>query len=249
MPADHDPTAYGRNIADDYDRLYGATLETDDAVDLLVELAEGGPLLEWGVGTGRLALPLAARGVPVHGLDSSEEMLAALRAKPGGADLGLARGDFTSTVVEGRFRLVLLAFNTLFALPDQDAQVACFEHAARHLDRGGRFVVEVAVPDPTRFHRHGGVWPRALGEGLALVVAQDDPVTQRMQTVELHLGGSELRTLPMNHRYVWPSEMDLMARLAGFTLEHRWSSWRRERFTATSTQHVSIYRLGPVPHG
>jgi SAM-dependent methyltransferase len=238
----HDPTSYGRDLAADYDELHDGVLDTDGAVEALTELARGGPVLEWGIGTGRLALPLVERGLRVAGVDTSPDMLEQLRGKPGGSTITVTLGDFTTTLVEGRFCLVVLAFNTLFALPDQGAQVECFRNAARHLAPGGRFVVEAFVPPLERFSNHRAEYPRPLGGGAtATVTAEVDPIEQRMGTQQrTTIGGREM-VVPMNHRYAWPAEMDLMARIAGLTLEHRWSGWRGAPVTADSDNLVSVY--------
>jgi SAM-dependent methyltransferase len=239
----YDPTEYGSRMAAEYDDIYGDVLETDAAVRRLVELAGGGDVLEFGVGTGRLALPLVALGVRVHGVDASEAMIVRLAAKPGGAQIPVTVGNFADVSVPGRFSLVVLAFNTVFALPDQDAQVQCFENAARHLTAGGRFVVEAWVPDLTQFRDGRSVQPRAIaGDQVALVVAVHNSVEQRMTTTQVHLSDAGVRLYPANHRYAWPAELDLMARLAGLRLEHRWSDWHGRPFTDGSTAHVSVYR-------
>jgi len=238
----HDVTAYGEQVGDTYDRVYGSVLDTDGAVERLVELAAGGPVLELGVGTGRLAVPLARRGLEVVGVDSSGAMLDQLRAKARAARVSVIEGDFTDVSVGRSFRLVVLAFNTLFALPSQDAQVACFANAARHLAPGGRFVVEAWIHDRSWFRKGVGLWPRVLGEGTAIVVGRDDPVGQRLAVTELHFSAGGVRTVEMQHRYASPAELDLMARLAGLELEQRWASWREDPFQADSDQHVSVYR-------
>jgi SAM-dependent methyltransferase len=244
MAERYDPTAYGAHIADDYDAMYEHAFDTDGAVAVLADLADGGPVLEFGVGTGRLALPLAARDLEVHGVDASNEMLDKLRAKPGGEQVSTSVGDFATVRVDGSFRLVVLAINTVFALPDQDAQVAVFENAARHLRTKGRFVVEAWVPDLGRFHRCAGVWPRHLSGGEASIeIANVDPIAQRMETVQVRFGPDRTGVYPANHRYAWPAELDLMARLANMRLEHRWEDWQRRPMTRTSTAHVSVYRL------
>ncbi|MDP9070179.1 MAG: class I SAM-dependent methyltransferase [Actinomycetota bacterium] len=243
--SEYDPTEYGARIAAEYDDIYDEVFDTEPAVARLVELAAGGGVLELGVGTGRLALPLAERGVPVHGVDASQAMLDRLAAKPGGAGLPVTVGDFAEVCVPGRFSLVVLAINTIFALPTQDAQVRCFQNAARHLSAGGRFLVEAWVPDPSQFVQGQSVRPRAVGgDRVALVVARHDPVEQRMTTTQVHLSDAGVRLYPANHRYAWPAELDLMARLAGFGLEHRWGDWQGGPFTDQSTSHVSVYRLG-----
>ncbi|NJP94707.1 class I SAM-dependent methyltransferase [Nonomuraea sp. FMUSA5-5] len=243
MAAAFDPSAYGRSISD----IYDATVEhlpTDATVEQLQLLAGDGPVLEFGIGTGRLALPLAERGLEVAGIDGSPDMVEVLRAKPGGEHLRVAVGDFATTRVEGRFSLVALTTNTIFALPSQDAQVACFRNAAAHLRPGGRFVVEAWVPDLAAFHR--GAFLRLLSLGEDVVVAEAariSPAEQHMATTKIRLTGEGVRLLPANHRYAWPAELDLMARLAGMEREHRWADWHRAPFGDDSRTHVTVYRL------
>lgn len=238
----YDPTAYGTEIADEYDELYEDMFETDTAVACLTELAGDGPVLELGIGTGRLALPLARAGLEVHGVEASEEMVALLRTKPGGADVPVVVGDFAEVSVPGSFSLVILAVNTIYALPDQDAQVRCFANAASHLAPGGRFVLDAWVPDVVQFRDGPSVRPRSISDKrVALVLAEHDPVRQRINTTQVHLGNTGVRLHPVNHRYAWPSELDLMARLAGLRLQDRWGWWDKTPFVATSTMHVSVY--------
>src|SRR5688500_4899290 len=183
----YDPTAYGAAIADVYDDLYrDDAMATTAAIRCLRDLAGGGAVLELGVGTGRLALPLAASGLPVHGIDASREMLDRLAAKPGGPDIDVTLADFSSFEVPGPFALAVLVFNTIFALPDQDAQVRCFECVAAHLEPGGCFVVEAFVPNPARFHEGQSVRLRTMTEErAALEVPRIDPVTQFMYTTQV----------------------------------------------------------------
>jgi SAM-dependent methyltransferase len=240
----YDPTAYGAGIADVYDDLYrDDDMATAATVRRLLDLAGGGSVLELGVGTGRLALPLAAAGLRVHGIDASQEMLDRLAAKPGGSDIDATLGDFSSFEVPGRFALAVLAFNTIFALPDQDAQVRCFECVAAHLEPGGAFVVEAFVPNPVRFQEGQSVRLRTMtSERVALDVARIDPVTQFMYTTQVDLRDGAIRLHAANHRYAWPAELDLMARIAGLRLENRWQDWDQTAFTGTSQFHVSVYR-------
>ena len=240
----HDPTAYGAAIADVYDDLYrDDAMATAAALRCLRDLAGGGSVLELGVGTGRLALPLAASGLHVHGIDASPDMLDRLAAKPGGSDIDVTVADFSSFEVPGRFALAVLVFNTIFALPDQDAQVRCFECVAAHLDPGGCFVVEAFVPNPARFSEGQSVRLRTMTpERVALDVARIDPVNQFMYTTQVELRDGGMRLFPANHRYAWPAELDLMARIAGLELESRWQDWDQAAFTATSQFHVSVYR-------
>ena len=246
---EHDPTVYGQRFADEYDEHYEGVWDTEGAVARLAELAGAGPVLELGVGTGRIALPLSERGLEVHGIDSSEEMLDRLRQKPGADRLTLSTGDFTEVEVAAAdrpFTLVALVFNTIFALPDQDAQVRCFAAAARRLGPGGRFVVEAWIPQLEWFTTGSAVSVRILrADRVSLDVARIDPVNQRMETTQVAFtADGQVRLYPANHRYAWPSELDLMARLAGLTLESREEDWRATPFTAHSTTHVSVYRKG-----
>jgi SAM-dependent methyltransferase len=203
-------------------------------VDFLAELAGGGAALELGIGTGRIALPLAARGVRVHGIDLSPDMVAQLRAKPGGGDIPVAIGDFASTRVDGTFSLAYVVFNTINNLTTQDAQVACFENVAAHLQPGGCFVIEVGTPacEPLRVFdlsdTHVGV-------------DEYDADTQRLVSHHFSLVDGRWERLSMPFRSVSPAELDLMARLAGMRLRERWSDWKHEPFTSASTKHVSVW--------
>lgn len=242
--ADHDAAEYGSHIAVEYDEIYGSAFDTNGAVALLAKLAAGGPVLELGIGTGRLALPLAERGLEVHGIDGSEPMLHALQRKPGGSAIPTTVGNFADVRVESkRFALVVLAVNTIFALEDQDAQVRCFETAAYHLRDGGRFVVEAFVP--TQMPAGVSLQPRTLSAGyVGLVIADHDPARQILSTTQVVLGGTTgVRVFPVVHRYAWPSELDLMARLAGMDLEDRWADWHGSVYGAHATNHVSVYGL------
>jgi SAM-dependent methyltransferase len=244
--SDFDPTAYGASgIADEYDALYENEWETEPAVDRIVELARGGSVLELGIGTGRLALPLVARGVEVHGVDASPEMVAGLRAKPGGDRIPVVIGNFADADAGRGFSLVVLAVNTIFALPDQEAQVACFANAARHLAPGGAFVVEAWVPDVGAFRHNRRVRPRVMrGDTISIETAELDPVEQMMRTTQAVLSNGSVRLYPADHRYAWPAELDLMARLAGLHREDRWADWGGSPFTGGSEAHVTVYRLG-----
>ena len=247
-PPEHDPEAYGRSIGEEYDALYDDVLDTETTVAVLAALAEGGPVLEMGIGTGRLALPLVARGLELAGIEASDVMVERLRAKPGGEGIPVVVGDFAEARLPGEFALAVLAFNTIFALPTEDAQVACFENAARHLRAGGRFVVDSWVLDPTRFADGAAVSVRYLtGDRLSLDTGVLDAAASRMETVQVVLSEGRVRLFPANHRYVGPPELDLMARFAGFRLEHRWAGWDRAPFGPLSRAHVSVYRLPGQP--
>jgi SAM-dependent methyltransferase len=242
--AAYDAGAYGRQLGADYDRFYSEVPDTDAAVEKLAAWAGGGRILEFGLGSGRLALPLAARGLEVHGIEGSPEMDALLKAKPGGDAITTTIGDFAETVVGEGFDLVVLALNTIFGMPTQAQQVACFENAARHLAPGGRFLVEAFVLDPMRFRDGAVISPRLWGtERVELQVQAYDPATQCIDTRNIHLGDQYVRVLNVRNQYAAPRELDLMARIAGFALEERWGGWRDEPFDVRSTRHVSLYRL------
>jgi SAM-dependent methyltransferase len=239
---------FGERVAKRYDESKGEMFDPaaiDSVVDFLVELAGDGAALELGIGTGRIGLPLAARGVRVDGIDLSEAMVARLRAKPGGEDIPVAIGDFAATRVEGTFSLVYLVFNTIGNLTTQDEQVACFKNAAAHLEPGGCFVIETGVPQLQRLP-HGEsvrpfeVSPTHLGFD-EYDVARQGLISHHYSLVD---GVWELRSLPL--RYVWPAELDLMARLAGMRLRERWGGWKREPFTSDSAKHVSVWEK-PTP--
>jgi SAM-dependent methyltransferase len=237
------PETYGDRIAEVYDAMTAGLPDPADCVDRLAELAGPGPALELGIGTGRVALPLAARGVQVHGIDASAAMVERLRAKPGGEAVPVRLGDFAGVPVEGSYRLVYVVFNTFFSLLTQDDQARCFAEVAGHLAPGGVFVVEVFVPDPA-FHSGGqSVRTRHLGLDLVrLDLTLHDPVTQRVDFQNVLLAEGGVRLLPGSIRYAWPAELDLMARLAGLRLRDRWGGWRRQPFTAsTSDLYVSVY--------
>src|SRR5436309_583574 len=207
-------------------------------VAFLAELAGEGAALELGIGTGRIAIPLAGRGVPVHGIDLSPDMVAQLRAKPGGADIPVAIGDFATTKVDGSFTLAYLVFNTINNLTTQDAQVACFENVAAHLEPGGCFVIEVGVPKLRLLPPGQKFVPFDVGsEHLGF----DEYDVAGQGLISHHYYPREGVQVSIPFRYVWPSELDLMARIAGMRLRERWSGWRREPFTAESGKHVSVW--------
>jgi hypothetical protein len=234
---------FGERVAAVYD-ADAAELFAPEAVgpvvELLAGLAAGGGALEFGIGTGRIALPLAARGVRVAGVDSSEAMVARLRAKPGGESLDVAIGDFATARVAGEYAVVYIVFNTIFNLVTQDAQVACFENAAAHLRRGGTFVIETHVPDLQRLPLGHTIIPwRADPKCVSFDVY--DVVTQRFSSQHYTFREDGVDAFPVEFRYAWPAELDLMARIAGLRLRHRFGGWNREPFTSVSGAHVSIY--------
>jgi SAM-dependent methyltransferase len=245
MPDDgkYEPATFGDRFADVYDTWFRLPQDTVEAVERLAELAGRGPVLELGIGTGRLALPLQERGIPIYGIDASQAMVEKLRAKPGGDRIPVKLGDFADVPVEGEYTLVFVAFNTLFALPTQEEQVRCFTQAARRLRSGGRFLVQGFVPDPTRFERLQRVQALQVGVSeVMLEASRHDPVTQSVSSQHIVITGDGMRLYPVRIRYAWPSELDLMARIAGLELESRHAGWKGEPFDARSGQHVSIWR-------
>jgi SAM-dependent methyltransferase len=239
MPGDY----FGEHVAERYDESVADMFDpaaVDPVVEFLADLAHSGSALELGIGTGRIALPLAQRGLRVHGIDLSVAMVDKLRAKPGGEEIGVTIGDFATTRVEGTFSLAYLLFNTIQNLTTQEEQVACFQNVAAHLQPGGCFVIEVGVPalqrlPPGETVRAFNISPTRLGFDEFDIAAQG-LISHHYSVVD---GRLELHSLPF--RYVWPSELDLMARLAGMALRERWGGWRREPFTSDSIKHVSVW--------
>jgi SAM-dependent methyltransferase len=239
----HENGYFGERVAARYDESSAEMFDPDvvePTVDFLAELAGSGRALELGIGTGRIALPLARRGVPVHGIELSKAMAARLRAKPGGKELEVTIGDFATTTVEGTFSLAYVVFNTIGNLTTQEAQVACFQNVAGQLEPGGCFVIEVGIPRL-----------RQLPPGETMLVFDASPahwgideydvanqglVSHHLELVEERF---ELHSLPF--RYTWPAELDLMAQLGGLTLRERWGGWKREPFTSESGKHVSVW--------
>jgi SAM-dependent methyltransferase len=234
---------FGEHVASRYDEWDAAAFEpaaVDPVVDFLAGLAGDGAALELGIGTGRIALPLAARGVHVHGIELSSAMVARLKAKPGSEAIGVSVGDFATTRVDEMFALAYLVVNTIMNLTTQAEQVACFRNVAAHLAPGGCFVVEVGVPQLRRLPpgdtvRAFDISPERLGFDEYDVAAQG-LVSHHYRTVD---GALDVVSVPF--RYVWPSELDLMAQLAGMTLHERWGGWRQEPFTSDSEMHVSVW--------
>ena len=238
------PTNYfDEPVAERYDASSADMFEPEvvvPTVDFLAGLADGGAALELGIGTGRIALPLSERGVRMHGIELSPAMVARLRAKPGADDIDVTIGDFATTRVDGTFSLAYLVFNTIMNLTTQDAQVECFRNVAAHLEPGGCFVIEVSIPQlqrlpPGETVRPFTVTPTRLG------FDEYDVAAQGLVSHHYWMMDGQLGTVSVPFRYVWPSELNLMARLAGMTLRERWSGWKREPFTSASTKHVSVW--------
>lgn len=241
-PDGYDPSAYGRAVAEEYDSLYRTVPGTAETVSALADMSAGGPILEMGIGTGRLALPLAERGIEVAGIEGSEEMVEQLRVKPGGEEIHVVVGDFAEARVTGEFAVVVLALHTIFGLPSADRQIRCFENAARHLRPGGVFVIEARVLDPADFRGGQALEPRfADAEQVELQVQRFDAVTQRVEVTNVHLSNAGVKLNSYVNQYTTPREFDLMARIAGLRLRERWEDWLHEPFTAHSRRHVSVY--------
>jgi SAM-dependent methyltransferase len=239
----HDDGYFDERVAARYDESAAEMFEpaaVDPVVDLLVELAGSGRALELGIGTGRIALPLARRGVPVHGLELSKAMAARLRAKPGGEDIGVTIGDFATTTVDGTFSLAYLVFNTIMNLTTQAEQVACFRNVAAHLEPGGCFVVEVGVPDLQRLPPGEAILAFHVSE-TRWGFDEYDVAAQGLVSHHFELVDGRLERLSIPFRYAWPAELDLMAELAGMRLRERWSGWKREPYTSDSRKHVSVW--------
>jgi SAM-dependent methyltransferase len=217
----------------------------EPAIDLLVEIAGSGRALELGIGTGRIALPLAQRGVPVHGIELSKAMVAILRTKPGGEDLGVTIGDFATTTVEGTFSVAYLVFNTILNLTTQAGQVACFRNVAAHLEPDGCFVVEVEVPELQRLPPGETIRAFTVSE-TRWGFDEYDVATQGLTSHHFEIVDGRVERLSVPFRYAWPAELDLMAQLAGMRLRERWSGWEREPFTSDSRKHVSVWEKPAV---
>ena len=234
---------FGEHVAARYDEAAAELFDpavVDPAVAFLAELAGSGRALELGIGTGRIALPLAQRGVPVHGIEMSKAMASRLHEKPGGEDVGVTIGDFATATVEGTFAVAYVIFNTIGNLTTQTAQVACFRNVAAHLEPGGCFVIELGVPELQRlppgdtmrvFHTSPTHWG----------IDEYDVANQRLTSHHFELVDGRFQLSSMPFRYAWPAELDLMAELAGMMLRERWSDWSREPFTSDSKKHISVW--------
>ncbi len=234
---------FDERVAARYDKSSAEMFDPEvvtPVVDLLADLAGGGRALELGIGTGRIAIPLAKRGVKVHGIELSKAMVERLRTKPGGEDIGVTIGDFATATVGGAFSVAYLVFNTIMNLTTQAQQVACFRNVSEHLAPGGCFVIECGVPDLQRlppgetfraFHASQTRW------GLD----EYEVATQALTSHHFEIVDEKLERLSVPFRYVWPSELDLMAELAGLRLRERWEGWSREPFSGDSRKHVSVW--------
>lgn len=237
---DYSNETYGERIADVYDQWY---YEFDPAaIQTLAELADGGNALELGIGTGRIALPLSQTGVPVHGIDISDSMVAKLHAKPGGENIKVTMGNFEDVEVEGKYALIYVVFNTFFSLLSQDEQVRCFQNVATHLAPNGVFVIEAFVPDLTRFTGGQAVRVTQIRDHeVHIDVTQLEAEKQVVNTQHMVITKHETQFYPVKLRFTWPTEMDLMARISQLQLKARWGDWKKNAFTSASRMHISVY--------
>ena len=245
MPENH----FGEDVARRYDERYGYQSDpaaVDPIVAFLADLASDGAALELGIGTGRIAIPLAGRGIRVHGIDLSEAMVARLRAKPGAQQIGVTIGDFATAAVEATFSVAYLVANTIMNLTTQDEQVACFRNVAAQLEPGGCFVIEVLVPALRRLPPGETFQPFDVGP-THLGFDEYDVARQGVVSHHYWIADGEVEVFSPPFRYVWPSELDLMARLAGMSLRERWGGWKREPFTSESPKHVSVWEKSASP--
>jgi SAM-dependent methyltransferase len=239
---DYEPSDYGKFWADIYDDLFGDRPDNETTVAVLSQLAAGSRALEFGIGTGRIAIPLAQRGIEVHGIDLSQEMVDKLRAKPGGKDIPVIIGDCTEVRAEGLFSVVYFLYTSFYFLTSQEAQLRCCENAARHLQPKGVFVIEGFVHDRLRFQRNQNVSLAGMSSGFVdLHISQHDPVNQIIDVQHVILSPAGIQLRPNRIRYVWPSELDMMARVAGLRLRERWADWSGAPFTADSSFQIAIY--------
>jgi SAM-dependent methyltransferase len=248
--SDYDESTYGERIAEVYDSLnQSMRYDASGAVDFLAPLARARRALELGIGTGRIALPLAQHGIRMHGVDASPAMVAKLRGKPGGAEIPVEMGNFANLKISGRFSLIYVVFNTFFGILTQEDQVRCFTRVAKRLTSDGAFVIEAFVPDLTRFDRAGRRTNTALisDERTLMEVSQLDAAAQRVRSQHIVIDDTGVHRYPVELRFAYPPELDLMARIAGMRLRERWGGWDRRPFTSESANHVSVYELVPQP--
>jgi SAM-dependent methyltransferase len=237
---DYSDETYGERIADVYDQWYSKF--DPSAIQTLAELAHGGKVLELGIGTGRIAIPLLNIGLTVYGIDASESMVARLHGKPGGERIPVSIGNFADVSVDGQYTLIYVVFNTFYALLTQDEQMRCFQNVARHLTSDGVFVIEAFVPDLKRFIGGQAIHVTRIELNEVQVdVSQIEPDAQVITSQHIVLTEHGNRFYPVKLRYVWHVEMDLMARLSQLQLKERWSDWGKTQFTADSGKHVSVY--------
>jgi SAM-dependent methyltransferase len=247
MP-DYDETTYGERIADVYDELATPASSAEHAAEFLASVAGNRRVLELGIGTGRVAIPLAARGLKVYGIDASPKMVEKMRAKPGGDAIAVEFGNFADVKIGGKFSLIFVVFNTLFMLENQAEQLRCFAQVAKLLTPDGVFVIEAFVPDHSLFDRGQRVAVSHIGDDFVkLDASMHNRAAQTTNAAHVVISESGTRVYPIRIRYAFPAELDLMARLAGMRLRERWGGWRREPFGADSEHHVLVYELASKP--
>jgi Methyltransferase domain len=240
---DRDDGYFDERVAARYDESEAEMFDpavVDPVVDFLAEFAGSGRALELAIGTGRIALPLSRRGVEVHGIEKSQAMLARLRAKPGGEEIGVTIGDIATAAVDGTFSVAYLVFNTIMNLTTQAAQVACFRNVAAHLEPGGCFVIEVEIPELQRLPPGETLRPYGVSE-TGWSFDEYDVAAQGLISHHFTVVDGKVERVSVPFRYAWPAEYDLMAELAGLTLRERWSGWQREPFTSDSRKHISVW--------
>ena len=237
---EYSESTYGERIAEVYDQWFSDFDQS--CLSTLVELSQGGRALELGIGTGRIALPLHDAGIEVHGIDASQAMLAKLKAKPGGESIQVTLGNFADVDVDEHFDLIFVVFNTFFALFTQEEQIRCFNNSAGRLTPNGVFLIEAFLPDMARFVDNQVVKVIASDDNsVRLEATQVDMITQQTNSKQIHLSEEGIRMYPVKVRYAWPSELDLMARLAGLSLQHRWGTWLKDDLTKESGKLISVY--------
>jgi SAM-dependent methyltransferase len=235
-------STYGDRWAEVYDEWFEHAEETQEAVQFLWSFVRGGTAFELGVGTGRIALPLADRGVSVRGIESSEQMIQRLRTKPGSDRVQVEMGDFAEIDTDSTYSLIYCVFSSLWCLPTQERQVLCFENVGKHLDTDGVFVVDTFIPDVTRYtENERTATTRITVDEVRLETTIHDPLAQRLDSHSVVVREDGMKLFPLSLRYVWPAEMDLMAMIAGLELKDRWGGWMREPFTASSEAAISVY--------
>jgi SAM-dependent methyltransferase len=246
MAEKYEPSTYGERIADVYDD-HPNMPETEGCVEFLAGVAGTRRVLELGIGTGRVAIPLAARGLKVAGIDASPAMVGKMRAKPGGDPIQVEIGNFADVKINGRFSLIYIVFNTLFALESQEEQIRCFQRVARHLSDDGVFVIEAFYPDHSYFARGQRVGVSRIGlDSVFLETSTHDKTGQRTKAAHVVISESGIKVYPIQIRYAYPPELDLMARLGGMRLKARYANWDRSPFGPNSEKHISVYELVPA---
>ena len=242
MKPEYNESTYGDRSAPIYDRWHPDA--PAEMIATLKDLAGSGPVLELGIGTGRIALRLAEHGLDLHGIDASEAMIEKLWLKPDSSRIKVTLGNFAEVGVDGNFTLIFVVFNTFFCLASQEEQIRCFANVARRLQSGGLFLIEAFIPDLSRFTLGQNTSATKVeADEVLMEFSRHDSLTQRILSQQVVINEAGTRLYPIQIRYAWPSELDLMARLAGMQLRERWSNWRREPLTTESTHHVSIYEL------